>query len=49
MPVVSDVHQGPRCELKFLNRTELEFQWAEDRSPVDLDVDQQERPHDAGT
>ena len=47
--VVSDVHQCPRCELKFLNRTELEFHWAEDHPPVEVDVDQEERPDDAGT
>lgn len=33
------VHQCPHCELKFLNRTELEYHWAEDHPPVDLDVD----------
>jgi hypothetical protein len=49
MPVVSNVHQCPRCELKFLNKTELEFHWAEDHPSVDVDVDQKERPDDAST
>lgn len=25
-----EVHQCPACELKFLNRTELDYHWAQD-------------------
>ena len=42
--VVADVHQCPFCELKFLNRTELEFHCAEDHPPAEDDVEPGDGP-----
>ena len=42
---VADVHQCPFCELRFLNKTELEFHWAEDHPPAEVDVDHEEPRH----
>ena len=30
---MTNVHQCPACELRFRNRTELEYHWAEDHPP----------------
>ncbi len=31
--MMANVHQCPACELKFRNRTELDYHWAEDHAP----------------
>jgi hypothetical protein len=30
---MADVHQCPRCELRFRNKTELDYHWAEEHAP----------------
>lgn len=40
---MADVHQCPFCELRFLNKTELESHWAEDHPPAEVDVDEEGR------
>jgi hypothetical protein len=37
---MTDVHQCPACELKFRNKTELEYHWAEEhRPPAQVEVE----------
>ena len=31
---MAEVHQCPRCELRFRYRTELEYHWREEHEPV---------------
>ena len=40
---MSNVHQCPACELKFRNRTELDYHWAEDHAPP-VEVDPRPAP-----
>ncbi len=30
---MTDVHQCPGCELRFRNKTELDYHWAEEHVP----------------
>ena len=45
---MADVHQCPDCELRFLNRTELDYHWVADHSrPAEVEREPTETGDDS--
>ena len=45
---MTDVHQCPGCELRFRNKTELEYHWAEEHAEVPRVPETDEHPEPGG-
>lgn len=45
---IADIHQCPACELKFLNRTELDSHWADEHPQrAQIEAESAEVPDDS--